>query len=218
MPTIEQIRAARALLGWNQHDLADKAGLSQTGIARIENGTNQPNSKTISKIETAFDQADVEFIDTSGVKKRANEVRILEGKVGFIEFMNDVYKIAKEQGGQVCLHSANPENWYKWMGKENYEAHAERMIALGDHIDVRITCEEGNFLFVGNSFAEYRWFPGHIFKERSFYSYGDRLAFLSFFEDNVIIQVIKNKAFSEGFRVLFNVGWDKVAVKPKNND
>ena len=50
MPTIEQIRAARALLDWSQSDLADKAGLSQTGIARIENGTNQPNSSTLEKI------------------------------------------------------------------------------------------------------------------------------------------------------------------------
>ena len=54
MPTIEQIRAARALLGWSQSDLADRADLSQTGIARIENGTNKPNSKTLEKIKAAL--------------------------------------------------------------------------------------------------------------------------------------------------------------------
>ena len=36
MPTIEQIRAARALLGWSQSDLADRADLSQTGIALFD--------------------------------------------------------------------------------------------------------------------------------------------------------------------------------------
>ena len=89
MPTIEQIRAARALLGWNQHDLANKAGLSQTGIARIENGTNQPNSKTIEKISTAFDDADIEFLGDAGLRKKSGEIKIFEGVDGFRQFMND---------------------------------------------------------------------------------------------------------------------------------
>lgn len=212
MPTIEQIRAARALIGWSQGELADHAGLSQTGIARIENGTNHPNSGTLAKIIGAFDSVDVEFIGDSGVKKRTSEVRTLRGAEGFRAFMDDVYHVASTQGGQIVLHSADPANWIKWLGEDFYVSHVKRMAALGNKINVRITVEEGNENFIASSFAEYRWFSYDIFREESFYAYGDRLAFMSFTEKDVVIQILTKSEFAEGFRVLFNIAWDNVAV------
>ena len=57
MITIDQIRAGRAWLGWSQEDLAQAAGLSQTGIARIETGVNTPQSGTMEKIKAALEAA-----------------------------------------------------------------------------------------------------------------------------------------------------------------
>lgn len=214
MPTIEQIRAARALLDWSQSDLADHAGLSQTGIARIENGTNQPNSSTIEKIKGAFENADIEFLGTNGLRKKTGEIKTLNGKQGFRDFMDDVYNVAKANGGLICLHNAKPQNWYRWLGEDWYKAHAERMQQLADKIDVRITSEEDNTLFIGNAFAEYRWFPKTMFNEHSFYAYGSKLAFMAFTEDNVSIRIFDDKHFAEGFKVLFNIAWDNVAIVP----
>ena len=87
MVSIEQIRAARALLGWSQHDLAQKSGLSQTGIARIENGTNKPNSKTVSKILSTFEGANIEFIGQTGIKKNTGEIKKYSGESGFNSFI-----------------------------------------------------------------------------------------------------------------------------------
>ena len=216
MLTIEQIRAARALLDWSQHDLAEHAGLSQTGIARIENGTNKPNSKTLQKISSAFDRNDIEFIGTSGLRKRSNEIKRLHGRDGFREFMNDVYEVAKKEGGEICLHNAKPDNWYKWLGKEWYEEHSKRMSELGTSISVKITAEKGNLNFIANSFAEYRWMPEHLFNEQSIYAYGDRIALLFFSDNEVNIVIIKNRDIKEGFTGLFNVAWDKTAIKPEN--
>lgn len=39
MLTIEQVRAARGLLGWSQSDLAKRAGLSLPTVKRVEAGT-----------------------------------------------------------------------------------------------------------------------------------------------------------------------------------
>src|SRR2546429_9529925 len=39
MITIEQIRAARGLLGWSQTELANRAGLSLPTVKRVEAGT-----------------------------------------------------------------------------------------------------------------------------------------------------------------------------------
>jgi transcriptional regulator with XRE-family HTH domain len=215
MPTLEQIRAARALLGWSQSDLADLAGLSQTGIARIENGTNHPNLQTMAKIEQAFEDHDIEFIDTSGVRKRSGEIKTFRGTNGFRDFMEDVYNTANKIGGEICLFNARPIYWYRFLGTEWYVEHAKRMEQIRDKFVFKVTAEEGEDLLIGKSFAEYRWFPSTMFNERAFYAYGNKLAFLSFENENVQILVFENKEFTNAFRVLFNIGWDNVAIKIK---
>ncbi len=59
-----QIRAARALLGWRQQDLAKAAGVAMATIARIEQGegTVQGNFSTIMKIQQALEHQGISFI------------------------------------------------------------------------------------------------------------------------------------------------------------
>lgn len=211
MPTLEQIRAARALLGWSQHDLADKAGLSQTGIARIENGTNQPNSKTITKIETAFDAADVEFLGSTGVQKRTGEIRTLHNADGFKQLLDEVYEAAQAGDDNICLFNGVPPMFYKWLGEDWYNFHRNRMLKLDTGFKLKIIVKESEELFIGNTFAEYRRFPEKLFNEKTFYAYGDKLAFMHFKEDSLKIQIMDQHEFSESFRVLFNIAWDNVA-------
>jgi transcriptional regulator with XRE-family HTH domain len=66
--SIRQIKAARALLGWSQNDLAQKAGVSIPTIKRLEaeDGLLGGRSETGSKINTALQAAGVEFIDENG--------------------------------------------------------------------------------------------------------------------------------------------------------
>ena len=214
MLTIEQIRAARALLGWSQSDLAERADLSQTGIARIENGTNRPNSKTLQKIHEAFDQEDIEFLGVSGLRKKTGDVKLYKDSRGFRDFTDDVYQVTAKTGGEICLHNARPQNWYKWLGEEWYENHAQRMSALENDFEVRITAEYGNPLFIASDFAEYRWIPEDLFTEQSFYAYGNKLALMHFEEDSVKIHVLDNMQFAKGFRALFNIAWEHVAMIP----
>jgi predicted transcriptional regulator len=59
----QQIKAARALVGWAQQDLAVKAGIAISTIRRIE-GLNGPicaNFGTIAKIRRVFEEAGVNF-------------------------------------------------------------------------------------------------------------------------------------------------------------
>jgi transcriptional regulator with XRE-family HTH domain len=60
-----QIRAARALLGWRQEDLSKASGVGTATIQRIEK-TNRPITgyvSTLVRIQAAFEQAGIEFID-----------------------------------------------------------------------------------------------------------------------------------------------------------
>jgi transcriptional regulator with XRE-family HTH domain len=214
MPTIEQIRAARALLDWSQSDLADNAGLSQTGIARIENGTNKPNSNTLEKIKKAFDDADIEFLGDSGVRRKANEVKTLNGQDGFRRFMDDVYETVKQTGGEISVYNVNEKNWIRWMGEEEYKSHANRMKSLKDTVKFRIIIQENDYYFIANDFAQYKWFPKALFKESSFYAYGGKLALINFEKENVVIMMLDQKDFTDSFRVLFDIAWNHVAKDP----
>ena len=58
-----QIRAARALLGWNQQRLADEAGVSAITVKRLEasDDTFQAKFDTVMKIKGAVERAGVVF-------------------------------------------------------------------------------------------------------------------------------------------------------------
>ena len=63
MLQVAQIRAARALLGWRQEDIADAAKISVATIRRIESQEEllTGNLSTLLKIQAAFEQAGIQF-------------------------------------------------------------------------------------------------------------------------------------------------------------
>jgi transcriptional regulator with XRE-family HTH domain len=60
-----QSRMARAALGWNLRELAERAGLSHDTIVRFEAG-DELKSKTVEAIRAALESAGVEFIAENG--------------------------------------------------------------------------------------------------------------------------------------------------------
>lgn len=57
-----QIRAARALLGWSQQELGDKAIVSLNAVARLEKGVVDSRMSTVQAIEAALSKAGIEFL------------------------------------------------------------------------------------------------------------------------------------------------------------
>jgi transcriptional regulator with XRE-family HTH domain len=67
MTSIEQIRAARGLLGWSQSKLAERAGLSLPTVKRVEAGTGPRVSESArARIQKTLEAAGVHFIDENG--------------------------------------------------------------------------------------------------------------------------------------------------------
>ncbi len=62
MISARQIRAARALLGWTQQQLADKAIVSFNAVTRLERGEVDPRVSTITAVEMALAKAGIEFL------------------------------------------------------------------------------------------------------------------------------------------------------------
>jgi transcriptional regulator with XRE-family HTH domain len=56
-----QVKAARSLLGWTQRELAEKAGVSEIFINRLERGERQGRLRQLQKLSTALLEAGVTF-------------------------------------------------------------------------------------------------------------------------------------------------------------
>jgi len=82
MILVEQLRAARSLLGWSQTQLAERAGLSLPTVKRVERESGDgPNvsDEAREKLRRALEKAGVEFIAENGggagvrLKKRTGQ-------------------------------------------------------------------------------------------------------------------------------------------------
>lgn len=65
MITREQLKMARAALGWNVIETAQNAGVSPNTVTRYENGTDAYGG-TLTKLRRAFEKAGLAFIDGNG--------------------------------------------------------------------------------------------------------------------------------------------------------
>lgn len=74
--TREMIRAARALVGWSQRELAAASGISEVAIKNIERGATDPRLSTLTAIAEAFDRAGVLFLEAGDVRDGGPGVRL----------------------------------------------------------------------------------------------------------------------------------------------
>jgi len=67
MITRAQAKAARALLGWSQDDLAKRSGVVRRTLMSFETGERDPRDNTLRKIREAFERAGIEFVNKPAV-------------------------------------------------------------------------------------------------------------------------------------------------------
>lgn len=60
--TARQVRAARALLGWSQQELADRAIVSANAVMRLERGKVDTRMSTLTAVHRALVRGGIEFI------------------------------------------------------------------------------------------------------------------------------------------------------------
>jgi transcriptional regulator with XRE-family HTH domain len=61
--TPAQSKAARALLGWSQTELARRAGVSRSTVTDFELESRQVAPESLAKIKAALEKAGVQFIN-----------------------------------------------------------------------------------------------------------------------------------------------------------
>lgn len=132
MITVEQIRAARAMLDLKQHELAKKAGISTGTLNNIERGVQtDPKLSTLRAIQQALEAEGIEFTEREtgsfGVQLKAP--RKLSGEITLL--------IIDDSDGDRKLYKTwlgkQPDKKYKIIeagnAKDGYEAFLKTMPA-----------------------------------------------------------------------------------------
>lgn len=208
----KQIAAARQLLGWSQEDLAAKSGISKPSINRMEKELFSVKDDLRQKVIEAVEKNGVSFTPR-GVQEKALDIVQLNGMEGMRQFYNDIYYAAQNIGGLFFIFNGVPELILKWLGDDWYAMHAKRMQDMDHHYKFKVIVKEGEKGLIGNSFAEYRFFPADQFYDRTIYVYGSKAAFVSFEENDVEIVIINQKEIAKSMHILCQIAWDNVAIK-----
>jgi len=212
--TAAQLRAARGLMDWTRSELAKVAGLSAETIKNIEHGVYMPQDTTINAIVSAFSKNDVEFTGNDGVRRNSETVVIYSGKIGFKEFMDDVYEEAKtlsitnRKNKPIFVSNVDDELFVKNL--EDYaQKHVARMNKL-KNVKVKVLTGRKNYYRVKDTnYIEYRWIGQTGNNIVPFYVYGDKFAVVVFKNNsNVKIVVIKSEIVANAYREQFKVLWN----------
>lgn len=206
--TGKQVRAARALAGWDRPDLAARVGMSLMTIQNIELESKRPKQQTIDKIVAAFDEVGIEFTENQGVRCKPSNLEVFEGVQRFDEFMDYMYGYLDRHGGDVCI-SIKDER-YLQRTRKNIEAHRAKMFELvnSGKVKGRILAAEGE---LKSGWAELR--RQHVKSDMpqvSFFAFGDNLALISFDNASTPYVVLhKTSPFAAAYKNAFEVAWER---------
>ena len=78
MITARPVRAARALLGWTQETLADRALVSLTALKRLESGNKAVYETTEDQVRRTIEAAGIVFLSSD----QGEGVMLVRAKVG----------------------------------------------------------------------------------------------------------------------------------------
>ena len=213
MITGRQIRAARALLGWDAATLAGKAGLTRETVSNIENSLTQAREATLSVIAKILTEERIELLDNEGVRFRAEDVEVLTGSSGLRRFFDKVFAYAQIANGLVTImHNGIEENQFEESAPDVTSFHRARMsklIQTQKNVFVRAILQSGDQNFVSTDYADYRWHPASVPPPVPYYIFGDSLGIFAFKSDpSPKIILITSVAIAQAFTQQFMKTWD----------
>ncbi len=204
MITIEQLKAARSLLGWTQRQLADKSGLSLASVANLEQGKGKARGKTHLAVQEALEHEGIEFTPEPGVRLRREkfQFRMLEGRESVFDLWSDIIAALGATGGEVLMSGIDEQIWLDHY-KPELAAALKRQFALGIHNRLLIA-EDDPLVLIGPD--AYRVVPRPLFQQAPYYVYADRFAIISWGPPQRIL-LVNNALIAETFRRQFEFNW-----------
>jgi transcriptional regulator with XRE-family HTH domain len=208
--TISPLQAllARVGLGYSMDQIAEKFGYAKNQISSYEKRGVNLSEERVKELERFYRSQGAVFIGETGVDFRKEFMYTLSGVEGFRSLMDDVYATARDLGGRIEILNGSPSLFTKHLGAEWYAMHAARMYPLRDSIQFRIVATKGDKP-IASSFAEYKWMDANGFYNQTVYIYGSSVAFITFEEEAVFIEIIKRETMVHTFHYIFDFIWSQ---------
>lgn len=205
MISIEQIKAARSLLGWGQTNLAHAAGISLPALSNFERKAVTPRLRTIEAIQKALEKAGIEFIESAGVVLRREifRTRIFEGPDAIFRVWDDIIEtLRNSERKELLLSGADDALWM-----QKYEERLFKVIKERQALDIRmrLLTRHGDRNVIGSP-DDFRWVPEVVWGQTPYYVYADKFAVINL-EPPAKIVLIENPGIAATFRQQFEFNW-----------
>lgn len=209
MITIQQVKAARALLDWKQSDLAEACSLSLTAINNLERGIGSPRMETINAIRQTLENAGIEFTDGEGVRKRGEviELNVFEGS-RFITLMNDYAFPYLKASGQSLMCGIDERRFVEY-GKEEVKRYDD--FIRQNKVVERIIIRENDTYILSDPKA-YRWVPEGLIGKVPYMIYGEVFVLIIWDAKKTIC--IRNASLTDSFHRQFEFLWSMGRTLP----
>jgi DNA-binding XRE family transcriptional regulator len=202
MITGKQIRAARALLGWDAEALGSLVGMHRVSIQNIERGKAEPPMETVDKIIHAFEKEKVEFIGEVGIKFRDDQVTTYGAENAYIRMLDDVF--------HTISGTENPEALFFFVDNSKSSAAVikshERIREAG--IACKYLCHESPKVLTFPA-EDYRAIPDEFYQNDASIVYGDKYGIMILDDKgrDAGAVVIRNERLAKTQRNLFKYIW-----------
>jgi transcriptional regulator with XRE-family HTH domain len=204
MISIEQIKAARALLGWTQEDLAEASNLSKPMINTLERRIANPKVESLAAIQRALEDAGVEFTEGPGVKLCSSTLKtqVFEGRDSVVRLLNDIYDTLVGTDKELLIAGV-AEQQYNEIGGRHIVELIQKRVKQGVLTKI-LSCEgDNNFI---NPVEDYRWMKKESFPTTPWYVYDNKYAHLLWGPPQKVV-LIENAEIAESFRKQFLAHW-----------
>ena len=213
MVTAEQIKAARALLKWKQTTLAEKAGLSLPSINNVERGIGSPRLDTMRAIQSALENAGIQFMGSSGVclPDEIFEVHKYEG-ADFVKKQNDdLFSCMRGPEDEVLQCGLDDRKFVEYAPDQvtRYDRHHR-----DTNFSQRILIRRNDMFFLAPP-VHYRWISEEMIGTIPYLVYKDRFVMLMWEARRTVI--IRNQSIADTFRKQFEFLWNLADEVPKNS-
>lgn len=196
MITGNHIRSARALCGWEQIDLAARAGIALSSVVRLEKDFSL-STKAGQKIIKAFEREDIE-ISEDGIRIRKKIIHVSDD---FMDVLEDAQASLKE-GDELLHHCASEE-------RNTPEITLKFAEMVNSGIQHRFTICEGDICMTTDA-NNYRWIDREYFSaSQVIVIYKDKVVFHVLDGQRDIFVMIVNNDLASIMRSQFNYFWKK---------
>lgn len=219
MISIQQLKAARALLDWRQEDLAHKSGISLAAINKLEREIVSPRQFTMETLQQTFEREGVEFTEGPGVRMTSDlfRMQVLDGESAPGKLLDDIFMTLKDWPGpkEMLLSGLDESHWLPY--SDTVKNHQKRMRENDFGWRALICDGDRHFLpYIKSPEKTYRWISRELFTQMLYYVYGNKYAMV-IFEKPVRVIIIESKIVAETYRRQFEMNWKNAKIIPSKD-